>query len=226
MISVVIPVWNGEAYVGAAIESVLAQTLAPGQIVVVDDGSTDATGAAVRRYEPRVELHLQPHQGPGAARNRGIAAASGDLLAFLDADDVWLPDKLALQTRALEEDPGLDLVFCHMDQFRSPELAPEVAATLACDPTPQASPLISCLLARRTDFERLGPLRTDTKAEFVDWFLRAQEAGLRMRTLPDLLVRRRLHPGNLTRLHKEVRQQYLSVVKAALDRRRLKQTGG
>ncbi len=225
MISVVIPVFNGAGYIAQAIESVLGQSLPPDEVIVVDDGSSDSTAAAVQRYQPRVHYRWQAQQGPGAARNRGIRESKGELLAFLDADDVWLPEKLQLQKAALDQDPGLDLVFSQMSQFRSPELPPELMADLACDETAQPSALISCLLARRTAFERLGVLRTDLKAEFVDWYLRAQEVGLRMRILDTLLVKRRIHPGNFTLQHKEVRREYLGLLKASLERRRAKAAG-
>ena len=105
-----------------AIESVLAQTLPADEVVVVDDGSSDSTPDVVGRYRSRVLYRRQPNLGPGAARNLGIRESKGELLAFLDSDDLWLPEKLRLQKAALDEDPGLDLVFSHMSQFRRPAL--------------------------------------------------------------------------------------------------------
>lgn len=223
MISVVIPVFNGEAYIGGAIQSVLDQTLAAQEILVVDDGSSDGTAGVVGRYLPHVRYYRQANRGPGAARNVGIRETAGGLIAFLDADDVWLPEKLRLQKAALDEEASLDLVFCNMTQFRSPELSETAAAALVCDETPQPSPLSSCMLARRTVFERTGPLREDLKAEFVDWYLRVQEAGLKMRTLDDLLVKRRIHGGNFSLMNKDVRHEYLRSLKASLDRRRARE---
>jgi hypothetical protein len=107
-----------------------------------------------------------------------------------------------------------------MTQFRSPDLSPEKAAGLVCDETPQPSPLPSCFLGRHSVFDRVGPLRTDLKSEFVDWYLRAQEAGLGMLTLSDVVTKRRLHTNNLTLKHKDIRHEYLQSLKAALDRRR------
>jgi len=216
VISVVIPVFNGAAYIGQAIESVLGQTLPPDELLVIDDGSTDSTVAVVRQYQPRVEYRWQKNQGTGAARNLGISESKGELLAFIDADDLWLPDKLRLQKTALDEDPDLDLVFAHMSQFRDGGTAEEEEQTL------HASPLISCMLARRSAFERAGAMRIDTKVEFVDWYLRAREAGLKMGTLDALLVRRRMHSANFTLQHRDVRREYVHVLKASLDRRRAK----
>jgi len=219
MISVVIPVFNAAPYIAQAIDSVLSQTLPPDQILVVDDGSTDATPEIVQRYQPRVQYLRQANQGPGAARNLGLRESKGDLLAFLDSDDLWLSDKLRLQKAALDADASLDLVFCHMSQFR--EDAPEQAVVIA-GRSVQPSPLVSCLLARRTAFDRVGPLRTDLKAEFVEWYLRACEAELRMRTLDDLLVKRRLHSTNFSLVNQDVRREYVHLLKASLDRRRAK----
>jgi glycosyltransferase involved in cell wall biosynthesis len=220
MISAVIPVFNGEAYLAEAIESVLGQTLPPGEILVVDDGSSDGTARVVERYYPRVIYRRQVNQGPGAARNLGIRESKGDFIAFLDADDLWLPERLEMQKNALDEDAGLDLVFCNMLQFRSPELSTAIAESLICDGRVQPSPLISCMLARRSAFERIGPLREDLKAEFVDWYLRAQDAGLKMRILDELLVKRRIHGGNFSLRNKDMRHEYLHSLKASLDRRR------
>jgi glycosyltransferase involved in cell wall biosynthesis len=224
MISVIIPVFNGAAYIAEAIESVLCQTLPAAEVIVVDDGSLDETAEVARRYQPRVAYRWQANQGPGAARNRGISEARGEALAFLDSDDVWLPEKLRLQKAALDEDPELDLVFSHVRQFRAPEISLDETAAPSFDDSAQPGPLISCLLARRDAFER-RPLRTDLKAEFVDWYLHAQEAGLKMRILDAVLVKRRIHASNFTLQHKDVRQEYLKLLKAALDRRRAKVTG-
>ena len=110
-VSVVITTYNYERFIAAAIESVLGQTVRPDEIVVVDDGSTDGTAPVVARYAARgVRYIRQTNQGAGAARNRGIRETRGDLIAFLDADDRWLPDKLARQLAHLRRYPAAGLV--------------------------------------------------------------------------------------------------------------------
>ena len=89
-VSVVIPCFNNERYVGAAIESVLSQTFPPAEAIVIDDGSTDSSAAVVGRF-PSVTLLCQENAGAGAARNAGIARAVGEFIALLDADDLWAP---------------------------------------------------------------------------------------------------------------------------------------
>jgi glycosyltransferase involved in cell wall biosynthesis len=117
-VSVVIPAWNVEAYIARAIDSALAQTRSPDEILVVDDGSTDATPQIVHRYGDRVRYIRQPQTGAAEARNRGIAEASGPWIAFLDADDQWLPDKLARQMEGLARNP--DIVWSYSNYFIRP----------------------------------------------------------------------------------------------------------
>lgn len=109
-VSVVIPSYNSAAYVADAIESVLAQTLPAAEIIVIDDGSTDETAALLRRYRGRIRSIHQENGGVSAARNRGVHAANGDFIAFLDADDIWHPSKLEFQMQAFNRIPSLGLL--------------------------------------------------------------------------------------------------------------------
>jgi glycosyltransferase involved in cell wall biosynthesis len=111
VISVVIPTYNCARYLGEALESVLAQGMAGVEIIVVDDGSTDETPDVLRAYGERILAVRQVNQGVSAARNHGIRRAKGELVAFLDADDVWLPGKLAMDRRVLADFPDACLVF-------------------------------------------------------------------------------------------------------------------
>ncbi len=112
LVSAVIPVWNRRALIAGAIESVLDQTLPPGwelELIVVDDGSDDGTVEQIRRFGNRVRLLSRPHCGfPGAVRNRGVDVAEGEVVAFLDSDDRWLPGKL-LRQLPLHEDSDVRL---------------------------------------------------------------------------------------------------------------------
>jgi len=112
-VSVVIPAYNAERYIGETLESVLAQTYRDFEVVVVDDGSTDGTREIVRGYGEPVRLVEQPNSGPAAARNRGVREARGEFIAFIDADDLWLPEKLALQV-PLFDDEEVGLVSCRV----------------------------------------------------------------------------------------------------------------
>lgn len=110
-VSVIIPTFNLAQYLGQAVESVLSQTYDDLELIVVDDGSTDQTHELVGRFGDRVRYLYQANQGVASARNAGIKAASGEFLAFLDADDVWLPEKLALQIPLLEKNSAVGLVY-------------------------------------------------------------------------------------------------------------------
>ncbi|MBI4749065.1 MAG: glycosyltransferase family 2 protein [Acidobacteria bacterium] len=221
LISVVIPVYNGEGYLVEAIQSVLDQAYQPLEIIVVDDGSTDRSPEVVAGF-PQVHLVSQPQAGPGAARNTGILAATGNWLAFLDADDVWTQHKLRLQLSAFEQDPDLDAVFGHVQQFVSPELSDEVKNRLKCPPDPMPGFLPGTMLIKRESFFRVGLLNPVQKlGDFIDWHSRATDAGLKMLMLNDVVMRRRLHTTNLTLRERDSRSDYVKMLKGVLDRRRV-----
>lgn len=111
-ISVVIPCFNRERRIAAAIHSALGQELAPLEVIVVDDGSADHSADVADDFGDPVRVLRTPNRGPSAARNRGIEEAKGDWIAFLDSDDTWTPDKLTRQADAVSAYPGVDLVFC------------------------------------------------------------------------------------------------------------------
>lgn len=220
-ISVVIPVYNCERYLGVAIRSALTQTEPPGEILVVDDGSTDGSAAVARGFGAPVHCLSQPHAGLSAALNRGIERAHGTFLAFLDADDLWTEAKLARQLDALAADPALDAVFGHVEQFVSPELDPAVGPALSDGMRLAPGHLAGTLLIRAAAFHRVGPFDTRWQiGNFIDWYLRAQEAGLRDTMLPEVLLRRRLHTDNMGIRERASRRAYAHILKHALDRRR------
>ena len=109
-VTVIIPTFNCRQWVREAIDSALNQTLVPAQVIVVDDGSTDGTTALLADYRTRIRILSQPNQGVAAARNRGLASADTEWIAFLDADDVWHPRKLELQMRIIAEHPDIGLL--------------------------------------------------------------------------------------------------------------------
>jgi len=116
-VSVIIPAYNAERYLGEALDSVMAQTWRDIEVVVVDDGSTDGTQEIVRGYGPPVRLLEQANAGPAAARNRGVREAEGELVAFLDSDDLWLPEKLALQVPLFDAEGRVALVYCKAERM-------------------------------------------------------------------------------------------------------------
>ena len=223
LISVIIPVYNGERYLAEAIESVLAQTYRRIEVIVVDDGSTDRSAEVARRFMPPVKYSHQPNEGSASARNRGTSLAQGSLFAFLDADDIWVPDKLERQVEVLEAHLEVEAVFGHVKQFHSPELDLRTRERIRCPEEALPGYMSSAILIRREAFFRIGLYETQWQiGEDMSWILRAKEKKLRMVMLPDLLYLRRLHANNKGITQRQLTHQYLHVLKASLDRRRKK----
>jgi glycosyltransferase involved in cell wall biosynthesis len=216
-VSTVIAVRDGEAFLAEAIESALGQTEPPAELIVVEDSSTDRSAEIARSYAPDVLLIQPEPRGLGGARNAGVEASSGELLAFLDSDDLWEPRKLELQLAAFERHPALDFVFSRAQEFASERDAERFEVR----PGAQPGGLASSLLARREAIERAGGFDIDVRlADVLTWLSRARNLGMRETTLPDVLVRRRVHANNLTRVHRNNMSEYARVLKESLDRRR------
>lgn len=208
-----VPVHNDERYLAEAIESIRANSLAPCEVIVVDDGSSDGSGDVARSFA-EVRYVRQEAAGAAQARNHGISLCTGDWVAFLDADDLWTPNKLELQAAALLRDPGLDGVFGSVVQFSHQE-------DRLVEEEPKVGQLLGGWLVRRQLFERVGLFDSRYRmGEFIDWCLRSQELGCRYGTIPEVVLRRRLHERNMGRTEKENRQDYARVVMAALRRRK------
>lgn len=206
-VSVVMPAYNAERFVAEAIESVLAQTHQDLELIVVDDGSTDRTAAVVASFGARVRCVRQQNARQAAARNRGVREATGDYLAFIDADDLWRPEKLAKQLRVLEADPSLGFVYCNVDhvdedgRFVCPR--PGAVKGRALEPILMGEPIGglcgSTLLISRARFAEIGPFDVDLPpCEDTDFWVRVA-ARYPLDYVDEALVRHRLHGGNDSR---------------------------
>jgi len=220
LISCIVPVYNGERFLSETLDSVLAQTYKSLEVIVVDDGSTDQTPAVAARYGDRLRYARQENRGPAAARNHGATLAKGDLLAFLDADDLWHSEKLVRQHRRFVVRPDLDLSFSRFQNFWESELEQEQEAF---DAHPLAKPIsgycIGTLLARRDVFDRFGPFDEGLRqGENISWFLDARKRGAVIEIMPEVLMSRRFHPTSLTRREApQALDGFLSVVKKWKD---------
>jgi glycosyltransferase involved in cell wall biosynthesis len=221
MVSVVIPVHNAERHVREAIDSVLSQTYGFVEVIIVDDGSTDESARVVHSFGSSVRYRDQPRSGASAARNRGVELAEGSWIAFLDADDLWEPDKLAKQLVAFAKHSEVDMVFGHVQQFYSPELPDEVRRTIDIPKRPSPGYHVGTLLLKATTFHRVGAFLPRLRmGEFVEWYARARAAGCSGLMLPDVVMRRRIHANNMGRREQQNRVDYVRALKAGLDEKR------
>jgi glycosyltransferase involved in cell wall biosynthesis len=210
LVSVVIPVFNGERFLREAVQSVLDQQYAPLEIIIVDDGSTDGTATVARSLPEAVRYLHQPNQGPAAARNRGIEQAQGGLIAFADADDLWPPAKLELQLPYLINDPGVEIVMGRV------QLLSETGLTESA-----FSVNLGCAVIRKSVFDRVGLFdETMRYSEDVDWFMRARESGAAIMTIDAVTLFYRQHEQNMTRGKSTSELNVLKALKRSLDRRR------
>ena len=221
LVSVIIPVYNCDRYLAQAIQSVLEQTYQPLEIIVVDDGSTDGSAEVAKSFGSAVQYCFQANSGTAAARNRAIELAKGDFFAFLDADDLWVEDKLTRQMAAFSNQLDLDAVYGQVQQFLSPELPDNMKAKLHCPTELMPGHIPSALLIKRDSFFRVGLFETHWKlAEFPSWQVRATELKLRTMMLPDLVAKRRIHETNKGIQKREYQIEYARILKSSLDRRR------
>ena len=203
-VSVLIPVYNCEAYIGEAIESVLAQTYTDWELIVVDDGSADGSARAAEAY-PAAKVFRRPHAGIPVTRNFAIERAGGELIAFLDADDLWKPDKLERQVGYLEEHPACDLVFCRYRNFTDvpdDRLTSRQKGLLRVE---ISDALVGACIRKRL-FDEFGLFNTGYPyGEDTELVLRWKIAGIDMaHRLDDCLFFRRIHGENITLTHGDI----------------------
>jgi glycosyltransferase involved in cell wall biosynthesis len=224
-VSCVIPVHNGARFLGETLENVLAQTLPPAEVIVVDDGSTDATANVAKSFGAKIDYVFQSNAGAAAARNRGAARATGELLAFQDADDLWHEEKLARQAARFAARPELDVSICHIRNVWVAELANEEASlkgsALARD---RPGYTAQALMLRRSTFERIGTLdESILHRDATDWLTRAIHLDAVLEVMPDVLVFRRIHEANMSRRRgADDEAEMLALARAMIERRRRK----
>jgi glycosyltransferase involved in cell wall biosynthesis len=220
LVSVVVPVHDGERFLAAALESALAQDYPRLEIVVVDDGSTDRSAAIAAGYP--VALVGQPNQGVASARNAGVAATSGALIAFLDQDDEWLERKVSRQVAALAAHPSAGFVLTRTQIVLEPGTPPPEWLDEASLAEPSDAAIPSALMVRREIFERVGGF--DPSYRFVcdaDWLARAKDAGVEWTTVDESLVRYRIHAHNDVHERDAMLHELTGVLRASVRRRRV-----
>jgi glycosyltransferase involved in cell wall biosynthesis len=224
LVSVVIPFYNPGAYLAEAVASVLGQAYRPLEVLLVDDGSTDGSADVAARLAgsgaPVRLLRLATNQGPAAARNAGLRAARGDYVTFLDADDLMVADRLAIQTAHLAAHQTVDAVVGLADNVLEPGVVPPVwLRWIGTGIRPDYAYAISVLTYRGV-FDRVGLFDPALRVgEDTDWMLRARAAGVRIARIDRVLLRRRIHGANLSYRTAEMRAAaHRSVLRLARQR--------
>lgn len=204
MLSVLLVTLDAMPHLPRAIEQAEACRQTHGaEVVAVDGGSTDGTWEALTARSGWV-VHRQRDSGLAAARNEAVRLARGEVLAFLDADDEWLPGKTARQLDLLAAQPRIDLVSAHLRK-----VGPAGDGTVHAGWTP------SCCMVRRRAFARVGPFDRNLRIACDHaWFMRARRLGLRTHLIDDCLVLKHLHGRNLSNRRAEYRAELLRLLRA------------
>ena len=222
-VSVIIPVLDGSALIGETLASIARQSWMPAEVFVVDGGSTHDSATVVQAFaqQPGVPpTRYMTHADPGAASKRNCAAAmaTGDYLAFLDADDLWPDDRTEVLLGALLGDHALDCATGAMQQFRADGSRSGEFIYLG---SPVATRLPSAALIRRKSFERIGEFDARLRVgETIEWWSRAMDAGFRCVPVEATVLLRRVHAGNLGKRRPDPGRDYLDMLRGVLERRR------
>jgi glycosyltransferase involved in cell wall biosynthesis len=218
LVSVMVPVFNCERFIAQALDSIFDQDYDALDVIVVDDGSTDGSAAIASSYP--VNLLRIAHGGIARARNAAVAAAKGELVAFLDADDIWTAGSLRRRVDYMVERPALDALFALADLFIEPGTPRPSWFLSAWEEDPQHS-MLTGVMVRRHVFDRVGPFDPAYEiGEDTDWFARLKDAQVTYERLDEIVVRYRRHDSNTTNRRDIVGPNLLRIMKASIDRQR------
>jgi glycosyltransferase involved in cell wall biosynthesis len=219
-VSAIVPVFNGERYLEEALRSAVDQNLPPVEVIVVDDGSSDASVEIAESFGDPVRCIRQANTGVAGARNRGLSLATGEFIAFLDHDDVWPREKLEAQVAALRSNPDVGIVSGRMRVFGG--ALPGRPWSAQGRREAPAGAYFSAALIRRSIFDRVGLLDEGIghAADDLEWFVRARDLGVRRVTLDAVTLLYRWHGENTSTDIDSAAVGQLEAVKMSLDRRR------
>jgi len=225
LVSLVIPAYQAERFLGEALESARAQTYRPLEVLVVDDGSTDGTAAVAARFPEVACFRLGTNRGLPAARNAGIEQTHGRLIAFLDADDVMTPERISVQARFLVEHPRCGCVLARQEVFVEPgATVPPLTATRDRNGAPTAA--VSTTMVTRSAILAVGGFDVSYRfGEDMDLLLRLEAAGVGIEVLDQVLIRRRFHGANLSYNTDAMREGLLRTVRRQIQVERSRRRG-
>lgn len=221
-VSVVVAVRDGARYLAEALASILDQSAPVAEVIVVDDGSTDGSEEVARRAAPQARVLVQEPAGYAAAVNRGIAAATSPVLAFLDADDRWAEGSLAARLHRLLGADAPDVTVGTTRNHLSPDLDPAEVAGIRLHTRPFRAEVLAASLVRSEVFARVGPLDDALRTgSVIDWISRARLGGTTFAHLDEVVLHRRVHAANLGRSDQVGRNaELLRIVRAHHARHR------
>ncbi|HEY7267967.1 MAG TPA: glycosyltransferase family A protein [Solirubrobacterales bacterium] len=219
-VSAIVPAFNGERFLEQALRSVVDQSLPPAEVIVVDDGSTDGSAEIAEGFGEPVRCIRQENTGVAGARNRGLSAAAGELIAFLDQDDLWPEEKLEAQVAALVANPEVGIVSGHLRVIGG-ALPGRAWSTRGPREAPAGAHL-SAALIRRSVFDKTGPLdeAIGHAADDLEFFVRARDLGVRRLNLDVVTLLYRWHGGNTSTDIDSAAAGQLEAVRQSLERRR------
>lgn len=215
-VGVAVPVYNRERFLTEALTSVLEQTYPVSDVVVVDDGSDDASAAIAEAIGPPVRVVRRDHAGIGPTRTHAMSIVRGEFIVPLDSDDLLTRRSIESRIEVLLSRPEIDIVYGQVRKFATCVDGEPIALD---DALPAHVP--NGMLVRRTAFDRVGPFASGfTVAECLDWVLRAHELGVGEVTVDEHVLWRRVHASNNSITNRDSIREFTHVLKASLDRRR------
>lgn len=218
-ISVIVPAYNAAAFLAEAIQSIQAQAYEPLEIIVVDDGSTDETAEIANRFDDSIRYVYQENGGPAIARNTGLKLAKGEIIAFLDADDLWPENKLDIQLSYFAKNPSLEIIMGRIQVMRLESKDNE--RLFKAFNKPSLGVNVGAGIYRKSVFDKIGYFDSALRqSEDLDLFMRVRENKIFMAMTEEVMLYYRLHDTNITREKEEKKTLIIKAFKQSLDRRR------
>jgi glycosyltransferase involved in cell wall biosynthesis len=225
LVSVIVPVRNGERFLASAITSILNQDYRPLEIIVVDGHSEDNTAKIAQSFE-NVHYVRQVNRGIADAFNTGITAAQGDVIAFLSHDDLWMPNKLSLQVNYLMEHPEIQYTIAMVKFFLEPGHEIPLGFKKEILQGQHVGRIMETLVARKSLFDAIGGFDSEMAlAEDADWYARANDHKVPMAIIPEVLLHKRVHNANASSDAQTSNRELLKALKRSIERKKLRAVG-
>lgn len=221
LVSVIVPVYNGERFIREAIESILRQNYLPLEIIVVDDGSIDGTKEVIEAFGASVTYIPQDNQGPPAARNHGLRRARGEFIAFLDADDIWPDGRLTKMLQQFIEGRNIDVLVGLTQWVDTADRGIIKSGAFMTPISPAIAPMLGSAIFKKSIFDKVGVFNSEYRyADDQDWFIRSKEQRAVISIFNEVTVLARRHTSNITKDRGWGDVDIMKILKRSIDRRR------